>query len=101
MIDWLEDCKDAMWSMFMLNPHPDPETVEIDKETIRDNVARLVRVYTQKGGGYGKGKLSANYIDSRDLPLMQVSILIAATRLALGGYFGEMPEKIEAKVFHE
>lgn len=100
MIDWQENCKDAMWSMFALNPHPDPETVEIDKETVRDNVARLVRLSTQKGGGYGVGS-NPSYIDMRDLPLIEVSILIATTRLALGGYFGEMPEKIEAKVFND
>lgn len=92
MIDWQKDCKDAMWSMFMLNPNPRSEDIELDKRTMRENVARLVRLTTQKSGGL-RGE--SNTINSRNLPLVEVNILIAATRLALAGYFGEMPEKVE------
>ena len=91
--DWQQDCKDAMWSMFLLHPNPASEDIETDKQTMRENVARLVRLSTQKGGGHGADR-DANHIDMRDLPLIEVSILIAATRLALAGYFGEMPGRV-------
>lgn len=90
-IDWQEDCKDAMWSLFLLNPELASTDIEADLRELRENVARLVRCATQLGGGYGAHK-EASCINSRDLPLIEVSITIAATRLVYAGYFGEVPQ---------
>lgn len=92
-IDWQTDCARTMWSLFLLDPDLASTDIESDLRELRENVARLVRATTQKGGGNGAHR-EAQCVNSLDLPLIEVSILIAATRLAFAGYFGEMPERV-------
>lgn len=95
-IDWDKDCKDVMWSMFWLGENqnsPEREQfIENDKEAIRENVARLIRMTTQKDAGQRKSKSCISW-DSLTPTIM--AILCATTRLALDGAFGEMPEYVQ------
>lgn len=89
-IDWQKNLKDSMWSMFWLGA--DKQHIEIDKELMRENVARLIAMTTQKIAGRRKSKNQISW-DSLEVTIM--NILCAATSLALAGVFGEMPETIE------
>ena len=92
MIDWKQDCRDTMWAMFWIAENVDPEIVESDKECLKENVARLIRMTTQKTAGQRgtKGHIDWNCLEHRML-----AIVCGATKLCLSGEFGEMPEMIE------
>lgn len=91
-INWQKDCKNAMWAMFWLGQPHDPEGEEADKQAIREGVARLVRMTTQKTAGQRGAK---NDIDWNCLDHTLLAIACAATSLALSGFFGEMPKEID------
>lgn len=93
-IDWQKDMKDTMWSMFwMQQNHGDGDT-EADKEALKEAVARLIRMSTQKTTGNYLKKDGFSF-DSFDLTIM--TIVCAATSLCLHGEFGDMPERIEGE----
>lgn len=92
MIDWQADCKDAMWSMFMLSREPGNRAA--DTEALKVNVARLIRMATQKTAGQ-RGK--RNDINWDGLTPTLMNIAICATALCLNGEFGEMPREIEGE----
>ena len=50
MIDWQANCKDAMWGMFWVQQNHQPGA-GADKEALKENVARLIRLTTQKTAG--------------------------------------------------
>lgn len=89
-IDCKRNVKDAMWSMFWLGD--DRERIEISREVMRENVARLIAMTTQKSAGQRGAK---NHISWDSLEVTIMNILCAATSLALSGEFGEMPETID------
>jgi len=89
-VDWKKNVKDAMWSMFWLGA--DRDTREADKEALKENVARLIRITTQKTAGQRGAK---DHIDWNCLEHTMMTIVCAATKLALMGEFGDMPETIE------
>lgn len=88
-IEWDRDCKDAMWSMFWL-AHGHPH--EADTELLKENVARLIRMTTQKTAGQRGSKKD---VDWTALTPTIMSILCAATALCLDGVFGDMPATID------
>jgi hypothetical protein len=90
MIDWQKDCLNAMWSMFMLGRERGDSFA--DTEALKENVARLIRLATQKTAGQHGNKNSVNW-DSLTPTLMNIAI--CATALCLDGRFGEMPKEIE------
>lgn len=49
-IDWQANCKDAMWAMFWMQQAQRPGA-GADKEVLKENVARLIRLTTQKTAG--------------------------------------------------
>lgn len=89
-VDWKKNCKDTMWAMFWLGA--DKDTCEADKEALKENVARLIRMTTQKNAGQRGVK---DCIDWNCLEHTMMTIVCAATKLALMGEFGDMPEMIE------
>lgn len=89
-IDWESGCKDAMWSMFWLRREPDD--VSADKEVLKENIARLIRMTTQKTAGQRGAK---GHIDWKALTPTLMNIAVCATALCLNGEFGEMPKEIE------
>ena len=91
-IDWQQDCKDAMWSMFWLKANAGDVGTERDKEALKDSVARLIRMATQKTAGQ---RGSAGHVDWNALEHTTMNIVCCATSLALAGEFGPMPEFIE------
>jgi len=92
MIDWKQDMRDTMWSMFWMQENVDPEVTEGDKEALKINVARLLRMATQKTAGQRNSK---GHIDWNCLEHVMLMIVCVATKLCLSGEFGEMPEMIE------
>lgn len=92
MIDWQKDCKTAMWSMFWLEHQNDPDK-KADTELLKESVARLIRMTTQKTAGQ-RGKATDISFDLIDPTIM--TIVCEATLLCLSGALGKMPEKIEA-----
>lgn len=89
-IDWQKNCKDAMWAMFWLGA--DKDTYEEDKAALKENVAWLIRMTTQKNAGQRGTK---DCIDWNCLEHTMMTIVCAATKLALAGEFGDMPEVID------
>lgn len=49
VIDWEQGCKDAMWSMFWVAR--EHGNTNADEENLKENVARLIRMATQKDAG--------------------------------------------------
>ena len=92
MIDWKKDVKDAMWAMFWLKDHDKPMDLEADQETIKENIARLVRMTTQKTAGQRRMN---DHVDWNALEHTMLTIVGCATSLAWSGAFGPMPDKIE------
>lgn len=89
-IDWENDLKDAMWSMFWLSrEHGESHA---DEEALKENIARLIRLATQKTAGQRKAKKS---IDWNALQPTLMNITLAATAMCLDGRFGDMPTYIE------
>ena len=91
-IDWQKDCKDAMWGMFMLKVMHGNVGTENDKESLKEAVARLIRMTTQKTAGQ-RGQ--SGHVDWNALEHTIMTIVCAATSMALAGEFGEMPAMIE------
>ncbi len=89
-IDWEKDCKDAMWSMFWVS-HERGDTTA-DEESLKENVARLIRMATQKTAGQRKPKAD---IDWNAITPTLMNIALSATAMCLNGRFGEMPKYIE------
>ena len=50
-IDWKKNCKDTMWAMFWMKANAGNLGTENDKESLKDSVARLIRMTTQKTAG--------------------------------------------------
>ena len=91
-IDWQSGLKDSMWSMFWLKQNLSPADVEQDKATLKENVARLIRLATQKNAGQRGAK---DCLDWNSLDTTLMMIVCAATSLCLSGELGEMPDMIE------
>lgn len=91
-IDWKKDLKDAMWAMFWLGNPEDRRTSDTDRENLKENVARLIRMATQKTAGQRK---SVGHVDWNAMEHTVMSITLCATQMALNGDFGPMPEIIE------
>ena len=91
-IDWQKDLKNTMWAMFWVKQNADPGDIEADKAALKENVARLIRMATQKNTGQRGAKDSLDW-KSLDTTLMMIAC--AATSLCLSGALGEMPETIE------
>lgn len=89
-IDWQKGCKDAMWSMFWITKeHGDSAA---DESVLKENVARLICLATQKDAGQRR---HAKSVDWNALTPTLMNIAISATALCLEGRFGDMPEYIE------
>ena len=78
--------------MFWVKQNVDPGDIEADKAALKENVARLIRMTTQKNAGQRGAKDSLDW-KSLDTTLMMIAC--AATSLCLSGALGEMPETIE------
>ena len=91
-INWQKDMKDTMWAMFWLKENAGADDMEIEKEGIKENVARLIRMATQKNAGQRGAK---DCVDWNCLEHTMLSICCHATALCLAGEFGPMPETIE------
>ena len=96
-IDWRAGLKDAMWGMFWMGQNAEKEAdVEADKAALKENVARLIRLTTQKIGYDAAKRGLKNALDWNSLDTTIMTIVCAATSLALNGEFGEMPDYIES-----
>lgn len=91
-IDWQKDLKNTMWAMFWVKQNVDPGDIEADKAALKENVARLIRMTTQKNAGQRGAK---DGLDWKSLDTTLMMIACAATSLCLSGALGEMPETIE------
>lgn len=89
-IDWEKNCKDAMWAMFWISRDHGDTTA--DEETLKENVARLIRLTTQKTAGQRKPVAD---IDWNAITPTLMNIAVSATAMCLNGRFGEMPKYIE------
>ena len=78
--------------MFWVKQNVDPGDIEADKAALKENVARLIRMTTQKNAGQRGAKDSLDW-KSLDTTLMMIAC--TATSLCLSGALGEMPETIE------
>ena len=94
-IDWRADLKDSMWSMFWMKQNYEKSDSKADKKVLKENVARLIRLTTQKVGTDAAKRGVKNALDWNSLDTTLMSIACAATSLCLGGEFGDMPETIE------
>ena len=81
-----------MWSMFWLKANAGNIGTEADKEALKENVARMIRMTTQKNAGQRGAK---DCIDWSCLEHTMLTICCCAASLALAGEFGPMPEMIE------
>lgn len=91
-INWQKDCKDTMWAMFWLKANAGDLGTEHDKESLKDAVARLIRMTTQKTAGQRSKK---DHVDWDCFDHVLMNIACCAASLALAGEFGPMPEFIE------
>ena len=94
-IDWRSGLKDGMWGMFWVQHNLAPSAIETDKAVLKENVARLIRMTTQKNAGQRHIKDCLDW-NSLDTTLMMIAC--AATSLCLSGELGEMPETIDGDV---
>lgn len=104
MIDWQKDACKSMWFLSTLEREKRGRKMsEAEQqhvaETLKQNVARYVRMATQKNAGQ-RGK-SGDLDTLNSLNHTAMAIIIAATDLALDGYFGPMPERIEGDYYVE
>ena len=90
-IEWDRNCKDATWSMFWLT-QAQKHQHEADAEVLKENVARLIRLTTQKTAGQRGSKKDVAW-DALTPTVM--NILCATTALCLDGAFGDMPTTID------
>ena len=94
-IDWRKDLKNSMWSMFWVIQNSSGADFEMNKAALKENVARLIRMTTQKNAGQRGVKDCLDW-DSLDTTLM--GITCAATALCLSGALGDMPDFIEGDI---
>ena len=95
-IDWRAGLKDSMWGMFWMGQNAGKSAdTEADKRVLKEHVARLIRLTTQKIGYDAAKRGLKNGLDWNSLDTTIMTIVCAATSLALSGEFGEMPEHIE------
>lgn len=98
MIDWQKDAVRSMWYLSAMEREKrgcrlTAEEREDVQRALKNNVARYVRMATQKTAGQ-RGK-------NRDLDTLEslnhtaMAIIIAAVDLCMDGVFGPMPGKIE------
>lgn len=92
MIDWKKDVKNAMWSMFWIKQNAGPSDTDQDREQLKECVARMIRMATQKTAGQ---RGASDHIDWACLEHTMMQICLCATSMCLAGEFGTMPEKIE------
>lgn len=103
-IDWQKDAIDSMWFLSarereMRGCKMTAEEREAVKDALKRNVARYVRMATQKTAGQ-RGLVShLNTLDT--LGHTSTAIIIAAVDLCLDGALGAMPESIEGDVIVE
>lgn len=90
-IDWQANCKDTMWAMFWMQQAQRPGA-GADKEALKENVARLIRLTTQKTAGQRGSKKDVSW--EAVTPTI-MNIVCCATALCLNGEFGDMPDHIE------
>lgn len=91
-IDCKKNMKDAMWALFLTRENSGNDCTYFDKMTLKENVARLVLMTTQKNGELYESK---DCVDWNSLEPTMFAIVCAATHLAMHGAFGKMPETIE------
>ena len=91
-IDWKKDMKDTMWAMFWIQQNSGKDSTESDKTALKENVARLIRMATQKNAGQRKVK---DCVDWNAMEHTMLTIVLAAISLCLHGEFGDMPDTIE------
>lgn len=88
MIDWEKDCKDATWSMFWMGA----DRQKPNTDSLKENVAKLIRMTTQKTAGQRGVK---DHVNWAALTPTIMAILVEVTILCLSGAFGPMPKEIE------
>lgn len=84
-----------MWSMFWIghkNRQEKHHGTEADKEALKENVARLIRLTTQKTAGQRGSKKDVQW--EAVTPTI-MNIVCCAVSICLSGEFGDMPEQIE------
>lgn len=98
MIDWQKDANKMMWFLSAREREArgcrltDAQREHV-QQTLKENVARYVRMATQKCAGQRGNAGDLDTLES--LYHTAVAIIIAATDLCLDGVFGPMPDKIE------
>lgn len=96
MIDWQKDAKLNMLYLSVLGWKQCAEhNSEANVDGIKNCCARLIRMATQKTAGQ-KPYAKKDDIDINTLDVLTMQIALHATALCLDGYFGEMPERLEA-----
>lgn len=91
-IDWKKDLKDTMWSMFWLKANAGDVGTEHDRESLKESVARLILMTTQKTAGQRRAN---GHLDWNSMEHTIMNILCCATSLCLAGELGPMPETID------
>ena len=94
-IDWQSGLKGAMWSMFWMRQNSGREDIEADINALKEHVARLIRLTTQKVGYDAMKRGIKDALDWNSIDTTIMTIVCAATSLCLSGLFGEMPKTIE------
>ena len=95
-VDWQSGLKDSMWSMFWMRIASGSDLgTEADKEALKEAVARLIRLTTQKVGADAQKRGLKGALDWQSCDTTIMTIVCAATSLALAGEFGPMPGRIE------
>jgi len=95
-IDWRAGLKDSMWGMFWMGQNSGKNAdTEADKRVLKEHVARLIRLTTQKVGYDAAKRGLKNALDWNSLDTTVMTIVCAATSLCLSGEFGAMPDYIE------
>lgn len=98
MIDWQKDAHRTMWFLSSMEREKrgcrlTDEQRENVQEALKENVARYVRMATQKNAGQRGNPGDLDTLNT--LGITGMSIIIAAADLCLDGVFGPMPDKIE------
>lgn len=78
--------------MFWIQQNVGKASTEGDKIALKENVARLIRMTTQKTAGQRKVK---GDVDWYALEHTMLTIVLAATSICLHGEFGDMPDTID------
>lgn len=95
-IDWRAGLKDSMWGMFWMGQNAGKNAdTEADKRVLKEHVARLILLTTQKVGYDAAKRGLKNGLDWNSLDTTIMTIVCAATSLCLSGEFGGMPDYIE------